>query len=84
MAEVHFSENECLVCAGLSPVARAAMRAELLEIPIEHDRVCEGYFEAFWENLQANFPKTLEERDRRRAEIAARNEDDDDQGPTEH
>jgi hypothetical protein len=80
--DIFVSEEECVVCAGLSPIARAAMRAELLEIPSAPRTICEGCGEAFWENLQATFPKTLEERDRRRAEIAAWSEDE--EGPTEH
>jgi hypothetical protein len=64
------SEANCVLCRHLDPIQRAAMRAELLEIPLR-EPVCDQCMEAFSANLFASFPKTEEERLRRRAELAA-------------
>jgi hypothetical protein len=45
------------------------MRAQLIVIPLR-DSVCDGCVEAFTANLFASFPKTEEEKMRRRAERA--------------
>jgi hypothetical protein len=64
------SEANCVLCLNLDPAQRTAMRADLLEIPLRDiDHICEQCLEAFWTNLQASFPKTEEERLRRRAEL---------------
>jgi hypothetical protein len=63
------TETDCVLCRDLDPVQRAAMRADLLEIQLSAiDNICEPCLGAFWTNLQASFPKTEEERLRRREE----------------
>jgi hypothetical protein len=66
------TEADCVLCRRLASAQRAAMRADLLEIPLSAiDNICEQCLGAFWANLQASFPKTEEEKMRRRAERAA-------------
>jgi hypothetical protein len=75
MSDDTVSEADCVLCRDLDPARRAAMRADLIEIPLaDIDNICEPCLEAFWTNLQASFPKTEEERVRRRAEMARRGE----------
>jgi hypothetical protein len=64
----HVTEADCALCRHLDPDQRSAMRADLLEIPLR-EPVCDHCIEAFTANLFASFPKTEEERLRRRAEI---------------
>jgi hypothetical protein len=65
------AEANCVLCRDLDAAQRAAMRADLVEIPLRDiDHICEPCLEAFCTNLQASFPKTEEERLRRRAEMA--------------
>jgi hypothetical protein len=66
MSDETVSEADCVLCRHLGPGEQTAMRAELLEIP-----VCDQCMEAFSANLFASFPKTEEEKLRRRAELAA-------------
>jgi hypothetical protein len=69
MSEDSVAEADWILCRDLDPDRRAAMRADLLEIPLRAiDSICEQCLGAFWANLQASFPKTEEERLRRRAE----------------
>jgi hypothetical protein len=63
------SEADCVLCRHLDPAQRAAMRADLLLIPLRQP-VRDPCMEAFSANLVASFPKTEEERLRRRAELA--------------
>jgi hypothetical protein len=63
----HVTEADCVLCRDLVASQRIAMRAELLEIPLR-EPVCDQCMEAFSANLLASFPKTEEERLRRRAE----------------
>jgi hypothetical protein len=63
------TEADCVLCRHLDPAQRASMRADLLEMPL-HEPVCDPCVGAFWTNLCASFPKTEEERLRRRAERA--------------
>jgi hypothetical protein len=68
--DVTVPEADCVLCRDLGPTQRAAMRADLLEIPLRDiDNICEPCLGAFWTNLQASFPKTEEEKMRRRAEL---------------
>jgi hypothetical protein len=64
------TEADCVLCRDLDPGQRAAMRADLIVIPLG-DPVCDGCVEAFTANLFAGCPKTEEERVRRRKERAA-------------
>jgi hypothetical protein len=64
------SGADCVLCRQLGPSQRAAMRADLLQIPL-NEPVCDHCTEAFCANLFARIPKTEEERLRRRAEIGA-------------
>jgi chromate transport protein ChrA len=66
------SEAKCVLCRDLDPAARQAMRADLLQIPLR-EAICDQCMEAFSANLFASFPKTEEERLRRRVERAATN-----------
>ena len=67
--------TECVLCHALDPDQRQSMRADLLEVQLRDiDHICEGCLGAFWTNLQASFPKTEEERMRRRLERAGRGE----------
>jgi hypothetical protein len=67
------SEADCILSRHLDPAQRLAMRAQLIVIPLR-DPVCDGCVEAFTANLFANFPKTEEEKMRRREEMARRRE----------
>jgi hypothetical protein len=62
-------EADCALCRDLDPAQRAAMRAQLIVIPLR-DPVCDGCVEAFTAKLFAGFPKTEEEKMRRREEMA--------------
>jgi hypothetical protein len=55
------TEADCVLCCDLDPVAKAAMRADLIKIPLR-EPVCDPCVEAFSANLFASFPKTEEER----------------------
>jgi hypothetical protein len=62
-------EANCVPFRDLDPTQRVAMRADLIVIPLRDiDHICNGCIEAFTANLFASFPKTEEERPRRRAE----------------
>jgi hypothetical protein len=67
----HVTEPNCTLCRDLNPAQRSAMRAQLIVIPLR-DPVCDGCVEAFTTNLFAGFPKTEEEKMRRREEMARR------------
>ena len=67
----HVTEADCIFCRDLDPEQRRVMRADLLEIPLRQ-HVCDGCMEAFAVNLYASFPKTEEEKMRRRLERATR------------
>jgi hypothetical protein len=69
----HVTEADCVLCRDLDPAQRAAMRADLIVIPLR-EPVCDGCVEAFTANLFAGFPKTEEEKMRRREEMARRRE----------
>lgn len=71
MSDKASGEADCVLCCNLDPDQRAAMRAELIEIPIR-EPVCDQCMEASSANLFASFPKTEEEKLRRRAELAAK------------
>jgi hypothetical protein len=73
MSDDTIAEANCALCGHLNPAQRLAMRADLLVIPLR-DPVCDGCVEAFTANLFANFPKTEEEKMRRREEMARRRE----------
>jgi hypothetical protein len=64
-------EADCSLCCDLDPAQRATMRARLIVIPLR-EPVCDGCVEAVTANLFANFPKTEEEKMRRREEKARR------------
>jgi hypothetical protein len=65
------TEADCLLCRDLDPAQRAAMRADLIVIPLRDiEHICEPCMEAFTANLFASFPKTEEEKMRRREEMA--------------
>jgi hypothetical protein len=64
-------ESDCTLCRHLNPAQRAAMRAQLIVIPLR-DPVCDACVEAFTTNLFAGFPKTEEEKMRRREDMARR------------
>jgi hypothetical protein len=67
-------EIECALCRDLDPAQRSAMRAQLIVIPLRDiEHICDGCMEAFTANLFASFPKTDEEKMRRREEMARRN-----------
>ena len=69
MSDETIAEADCVLCRDLDLAQRAAMRSDLLEIPLlDIDHICEACLGAFWANLQASFPKTEEEKMRRRAE----------------
>jgi hypothetical protein len=64
------AETDCTLCRDLDPTQRAAMRSDLIVIPLgDTDHICDPCMEAFTANLFASFPKTEEERLRRRAEM---------------
>jgi hypothetical protein len=65
----HVTETDCVLCRHLNPAQRSAVRSELIVIPLR-DPVCDGCVEAFTANLFAGFPKTEEEKMRRREEMA--------------
>jgi hypothetical protein len=67
----HVAEADCVICRDLDPAQRSTMRADLLLIPLR-EPVCDSCTLAFWTNLQANAPKTEEEKLRRREEMARR------------
>jgi hypothetical protein len=69
MSDETIAEADCVLCSDLDPTQRAAMRAKLIVIPLR-DPVCDQCVEAFTANLFANFPKTEEEKMRRREERA--------------
>jgi hypothetical protein len=69
----HVTEADCTLCRDLDPAQRSAMRAQLIEISLR-EPVCDGCMEAFTANLFADFPKTEEEKMRRREEMARRRE----------
>jgi hypothetical protein len=71
MSDDSIAEADCALCRHLDPAQRSAMRAQLIVIPLR-DPVCDGCVEAFTANLFANFPKTEEEKMRRREEMARR------------
>jgi hypothetical protein len=73
MSDDTIAEADCVLCRHLNPDQRAAMRAQLIVIPLR-DPVCDQCVEAFAANLFANFPKTEEEKMRRREEMARRRE----------
>jgi hypothetical protein len=66
-------EANCVLCHDLDPTQRSSMRADLIVIPLR-EPVCDGCIEAFTANLFASFPKTEEEKMRRREEMARRRE----------
>jgi hypothetical protein len=59
----------CALCCDLNLAQRLAMRAQLIVIP-RRDPVCDQCVEAPTANLFASFPKTEEEKMRRREEMA--------------
>jgi hypothetical protein len=63
-------EADCVLCRDYDPGQRAAMRAELIEIPLR-EYVCDECMDAFTANLFESFPQTEEERLRRRTELGA-------------
>jgi hypothetical protein len=63
------TEADCVPCRDLDPAQRTAMRADLIVIPLR-EPLCDQCVEAFAANLFANFPKTEEEKMRRRQEMA--------------
>jgi hypothetical protein len=69
----HVTEADCKLCRDLNPAQRSAMRAQPIVIPLR-EPVCDGCVEAFTANLFAGFPKTEEEKMRRREEMARRRE----------
>jgi hypothetical protein len=69
MRDETVAEADCVLCRDLDPAQRAAMRADLIVIPLR-EPVCDQCLEAFAANLFAGFPKTEEERLRRREEMA--------------
>jgi hypothetical protein len=73
MSDETIAEADCVLYRHLNPAQRAAMRADLLVIPLR-DPVCDQCVEAFTANLFAGFPKTEEEKMRRREEMARRRE----------
>jgi hypothetical protein len=70
MSDESVPEADCALCGHLDPVQRLALRADLLVIPLR-DPVCDRCVEAFTANLFSNFPRTEEEKMRRREERAA-------------
>jgi hypothetical protein len=73
MSDNPIPEPNCALCRDLNPAQRSAMRAQLIVIPLR-DPVCDACVEAFTANLFAGFPKTEEEKMRRREEMARRRE----------
>jgi hypothetical protein len=71
MSDETIAEPNCALCRDLNPTQRGTMRTKLIVIPLR-DPVCDGCVEAFTANLFANFPKTEEEKMRRREEMARR------------
>jgi hypothetical protein len=69
MSDDSVAEADCILCRDLNPIQRLALRADLIVIPLR-EPVCDGCVEAFTANLFAGFPKTEEERLRRREEMA--------------
>ena len=69
MSDDPITEAECVLCRHLDPTQRLAMRADLIVIPLR-EPVCDQCIEAFTANLFAGFPKTEEEKMRRREEMA--------------
>jgi hypothetical protein len=69
MSDDTIAEADCALCRDLDPVQRLAMRTDLILIPL-HEPVCDQCVEAFTANLFASFPKTEEEKMRRREEMA--------------
>jgi hypothetical protein len=69
MSDETIAETDCALCRHLNPAQRSAMRAQLIVIPLR-EPVCDGCVEAFTANLFAGFPKTEEEKMRRREERA--------------
>jgi hypothetical protein len=65
----HVTEADCALCRHLNPAQRATMRADLIVIPLR-EPVCDACVEAFTANLFAGFPKTEEEKMRRREDRA--------------
>jgi hypothetical protein len=65
------TDANCVLCRDHNPNQRIAMRAGLIEIPLR-EPVCDECMEAFSANLLASFPKTEEEKMRRREEQARR------------
>jgi hypothetical protein len=66
------AEADCALCRDLDPAQRSAMRADLIVIPLRDiEHICDGCMEAFTANLFAGFPKTEDEKLRRREEMAA-------------
>ena len=76
----HVTDADCVLCRDLDPDQRRAMRADLLEVPLPVDNICDGCMEAFTAKFFASFPKTEEERMRRREEMARRRDDLDNDG----
>jgi hypothetical protein len=71
MSDESVPEANCVLCRDLDPAQRAAMRADLIKIPLRDiEHICDGCMEAFTANLFARFPKTEEEKMRRREEMA--------------
>jgi hypothetical protein len=70
MSDETGGEADCVLCRDLDPRQRAAMRGKLIEVPLR-EHVCDQCMDAFTANLFEGFPKTEEERLRRRAELAA-------------
>jgi hypothetical protein len=71
MPDETIAEANCALCRDLDPAQRAAMRSDLIVIPLR-EPVCDQCTLAFWANLLANAPKTEEEKMRRREEMARR------------
>jgi hypothetical protein len=59
MSDEMIAEADCALCRHLNPTQRAAMRADLLVMPLR-DPVCDHCVEAVAANLFAGFPKTAE------------------------
>ncbi len=73
MSDDTITEANCALCHNLDPTQRSAMRADLIVIPLaDIEHICDPCMEAFTANLFSSFPKTEEERLRRREEMARR------------
>jgi hypothetical protein len=71
MSDDTIAETNCALCHDLDPVHRSAMRADLIVIPLRDiEHICDPCMEAFTANLFAGFPKTEEEKMRRREEMS--------------